>query len=176
MADRGEPEPIRRVAERDRNAEGRPENARPRDRYGRPLPRGTRDELPDRQDPADVVAAADEALARAVALFDAERFFEAHEFFEYAWKSDDVDEADRDFWKGLAQVAVGCCHAQRGNDEGAVALLERAAGYLRPYPSPHHGVATDRMIHRALAVAAAVRGRGASPRLPFPRFPLATGA
>ncbi len=176
MSDPARPEPTRRVAGRDRNAEGRPENARPRDRYGRPLPRGARDELPDRRDPVDVVASADEALARAVALFDAERFFEAHEFFEYAWKSDDVDEADRDFWKGLAQVAVGCCHVQRGNDEGAVTLLERAAGYLRPYPSPHHGVATGGVIDRALAVAVAVRERGASPQLSFPRFPLATEA
>lgn len=166
-------QPRRRVAERDRNADGRPENARPRDRYGRPLPRGSRDELPERQDPADVVASTDEALARAAALFDAERFFEAHEFFEYLWKSDAVDEADRGFWKGLAQAAVGCCHTQRGNDEGAVTLLERAAGHLRPYPSPHRGVATNRVIHEALAVAAAVREHGASPGVPFPRFPLA---
>ncbi|CAN5143844.1 DUF309 domain-containing protein [soil metagenome] len=169
-------DPTRRVADRDRNAEGRPENARPRDHYGRPLPRGSRDELPDRQDPADVVASTDEALARAAALFDAERFFEAHEFFEYVWKSDAVDETDRDFWKGLAQVAVGCCHAQRGNDEGAVTLLERAAGYLDPYPSPHRGVATDRVIRGALTVAAAVREQGASPGVPFPRFPPAADA
>lgn len=166
-------QPTRRVADRDRNAEGRPENARPRDRYGRPLPRGSRDELPERQDPADVVASTDEAVARAAALFDAERFFEAHEFFEYVWKSDAVDEADRGFWKGLAQAAVGCCHAQRGNDEGAVTLLERAVDHLRPYPSHHRGVATDRVIREARAVAAAVREQGASPDVPFPRFPLA---
>ena len=69
-------------------------------------------------------------------MFDAQRFFEAHEFFEYVWKADEVGERDRPFWKGVTQVAVGCCHAQRGNDHGALALLGRAAGYLRRYPSP----------------------------------------
>ena len=165
------PEPAQR--ERDRNAEGRAENQRPRDRFGAPLPRDARDQMPDRVDPAAVCTTVADGLSKAVALFDAERFFEAHEFFEYVWKSDAVEEADRGFWKGLAQAAVGCCHAQRGNDEGAVTLLERAAGHLRPYPSPHRGVATNRVIHEALAVAAAVREQGASPGVPFPRFPLA---
>lgn len=146
---------------------------RPRDRFGRPLPRGAADELVDRREPEDVVASVDEAFDEAVALFDAQRFFEAHEFFELVWKAEDVDPADRDFWKGVTQVAVGCVHTQRGNRTGALTLLERAAGYLAPYPSPHRGVDTAALATAAGRVAADVRALGASPAIAFPAFPRA---
>ena len=166
------PRPIR-VHERDRNAEGRPENARPRDRFGRPLPRGAVDELPDRVDPEEVVATVDEALDEAVHLFDEQRFFEAHEFLEWIWKSAGVDEADRDFWKGVTQVAVGCCHAQRGNASGAATLLERAVRHLEPYPPRHQGIDAAALARSARAVADWVRSAGASPELDFPTLPRA---
>jgi uncharacterized protein len=121
------------------------------------------------------VASVDEALERAIDLFDQQRFFEAHEFFEFIWKSGDVEPADRDFWKGTTQVAVGCCHVQRGNLRGALVLLDRAAGYLAPYPSPYHGIDTDALRSLALGVAARVRERGASTDVPFPAFPVAGG-
>ncbi|HUH06865.1 MAG TPA: DUF309 domain-containing protein [Egibacteraceae bacterium] len=159
--------------DRDRNADGRPENARPRDRFGAPLPRGAVDELAHRQEPDAVVRSAEEALRIAVTLFDERRFFEAHEFLEYVWKSDEIPEADREFWKGVTQVAVGCCHGQRRNDAGAVALLERAEGYLSSYPSPHEGIDTAALRAVALDVAAQVREHGASPELEFPAFPIA---
>ena len=75
-------------------SEREPSHTRPRDRYGRPLPRGARDEMATREEPEQVVGSAEEALRRAVELFDAERFFEAHEFLEYIWKSDEIDAAD----------------------------------------------------------------------------------
>jgi hypothetical protein len=104
-------------------------------------------------------------------LFDERRFFEAHEFFEYVWKADDVDDRDRRFWKGVTQVAVGCCHAQRENTCGALALLERAAGHLRRFPSPHRGIDTTALVSVARSVADQVRQRGASDSLDFPKFP-----
>ena len=66
------------------------------------------------------MSSAREACLRAILLFDECRFFEAHEQFEHAWKDDDTDEEDRPFWKGVTQVAVGCCHAQRGNRRSSV--------------------------------------------------------
>lgn len=143
----------------------------PRDRLGRALPPGSPDELAHAEVPEEVVGSAAEACRRAIALFDQRRFFEAHEFFEYAWNSEDTDERDRGFWKGVTQVAVGCCHVQRGNVGGAVSLLERAASYLRDYPSPHLGIDTAALIDLACAVTERVRQGGASPDLDFPRFP-----
>jgi len=144
----------------------------PRDRYGRPLPRGNRDELARDGEPQEVVGSAQEACRRGIELFDERRFFEAHEFFEYVWNADDVDDRNRGFWKGVTQVAVGCCHAQRGNRRGALALFERAAGYLRRYPSPHLGTDTAALISVARTVRDQVRQRGASASLDFPKFPM----
>ena len=158
--------------ERERDENGRPSNARPRDRYGRPLPRGARNEMVSREEPEDVVSSIGEALQKAVALFNAERFFEAHEFFEYIWKHEEVPASDRDFWKGVTQVAVGCVHTQRGNAKGALTLLERSLGYLAPYPLRHHGIDRRALMEAAARVAAQVRRDGPSPDVTFPEFPL----
>lgn len=74
--------------------------------------------------PADV-------LRLAQSLVDEGRPFAAHEVFETAWKSADEDTAN--LWKGLAQIAVGLTHAQRGNASGAVTLLRRGAEYIAAY-------------------------------------------
>jgi uncharacterized protein len=150
-----------------------PSHTRPRDRFGRPLPRDAPDEMATREEPEEVVSSVEEALHRATALYDDQRFFEAHEFLEYIWKSDAVAAADRDFWKGVTQVAVACCHTQRGNAVGALTLLDRAVEYLAPYPSPHRGIDTERLRADAEAVADQVRQAGASPDVAFPRFPSA---
>jgi uncharacterized protein len=122
---------------RDRDAAGRPRNARPRDELGRPLPRkapGGPSLLPD--EPA---LAPDAALEEAQRLIDSGRAFRAHEVLEASWKA--APPAERDLWQGLAQVAVGLTHAQRGNARGAAALLRRGgvrvAGYAGSAP---HGV------------------------------------
>ncbi|MGH8905100.1 MAG: DUF309 domain-containing protein [Egibacteraceae bacterium] len=160
-----------RYPDRDRNPDGRAENARPRDRFGRPLPRGAADALAGRAVPDEVVGSVAEALDHAVRLFDAQRFFEAHEFLEWIWKSDEVPEDDREFWKGVTQVAVGFTHAQRGNAGGAVRLLERARRYMAPYPGRYQGVDAEALCEGARRVIAEVRASGTSPGLPFPAFP-----
>ena len=97
-------------------------------------------------------------LATGLRLWGEHRFFEAHECLEDVWHQ--ARPADREFWKGVIQVAVGCVHDQRGNPDGAVTLLHRAADYLDPYPSPHHGVDTAELRRRARAMAATVAERG----------------
>jgi uncharacterized protein len=170
-----DPAPILRV-ERERDADGRPANARPRDRFGRPLPRGAVDEMPDRVEPDDVVGTIGEALEHAVALFDAQRFFEAHEFLEWIWKADDLPEGDRDFWKGVTQVAVGCVHVQRGNVEGALTLLGRAAGHLeRVEPTRDEGIDRLALAACARALAGRVTAEGAHPGHDFPPLPRHVG-
>lgn len=168
-------EPSSRIAGRDRNAEGRPENARPRDRFGAPLPRDAPDELGDRVEPDDVCETALEALDRATELFAASRFFEAHEFLEFVWKSPDLAPEDRGFWKGVTQVAVGCCHTQRGNTVGATTLLRRATRYMEPYPARHGGVDAAALRLAALELADRVEVEGAHPEHAFPALPRVEG-
>ncbi len=144
--------------ERDRDAAGRPRNARPRDSLGRPLARDAAG-LPVMPDGLDVTP--DWALATAQQLLDDGRPFHAHEVLEAAWKS--APPAERNLWQGLAQLAVGLTHALRGNAHGAAALLRRGAGRLRGYSGTcPHGVAVDGLIEAANALADQIQSGGLS--------------
>lgn len=112
--------------DRDRDGAGRARNARPRDAAGRPLPHGAPGV---ERVPEDVVLSAEEAVEQAQRLLDAGQPFGAHEVLEGAWKAAAPDE--RELWRGLAQLAVGLTHAQRGNARGAVSLLDRGQDHLR---------------------------------------------
>src|SRR5450631_3088933 len=107
------------MAKRDRDESGRPRNARPRDTFGRPLPRGSRGGVPPIPDDLQLPPA--ETLAYAQDLLDRGMAFNAHEVLEAAWKNSADDE--RMLWQGLAQLAVGITHVQRGNVKGAVTLF-----------------------------------------------------
>jgi uncharacterized protein len=120
--------------ERERDEVGRPKNARPRDALGRPLPRGARGAL-EAEPPA---ATPEEALARGIEHFNAGRYFQAHEAWEEGWHP--APEAERDFWQGLTQIAVGLTHRLRGNAHGAATLLRRGAKRLKSYGDVHMGV------------------------------------
>lgn len=130
------------MAERARDEAGRPRNARPRDALGRPLPPGS-DGVP--RIPDDLRLTPSEFLAYAQDLLDQGCAFHAHEVLEAAWKDRPAEE--RPLWQGLAQLAVGITHLQRGNPVGASALLRRGCGRLdevqRPVP---HSVDVDGLI------------------------------
>jgi hypothetical protein len=114
---------------RDRDAEGRARNARPRDASGRPLPRGAQGVHRVEEDEA---LPPDEVFARAQDLLDADRPFDAHDVLEGAWKAADAE--DKLLFKGLAQLAVGLTHEQRGNPRGASSLLRRGVATIAEAP------------------------------------------
>ncbi|MEV7950887.1 DUF309 domain-containing protein [Streptomyces rubiginosohelvolus] len=136
---------------RDRDAEGRARNARPRDGLGRPLPYGAPGV--ERQ-PEGVVRTPAETLAEAQRLLDAGMPFHAHEVFEDAWKSGPEDE--RELWRGLAQLAVGLTHSARGNTAGGARLLRRGAGALAPFAGSPYGIEVAGLSHWARELAARV--------------------
>ena len=115
------------MSARDRDETGRPRNARVRDELGRPLARDA-DGLVE---PDPVASSPEQTLEDAQQLLDSGRAFRAHEVLEAMWKA--VDGHDRELWRGLAQLAVGITHAQRGNQQGASALLRRSAQTLAAY-------------------------------------------
>jgi hypothetical protein len=121
---------------RDRDATGRARNARPRDALGRPLPYGSPD-VP--RQPEGVIRTPDETVDEAQRLLTARLPFQAHEVFEDAWKS--APDADRGLWKGLAQLAVGLTHLERGNLHGARTLLHRGTDAIAASGAePAHGI------------------------------------
>lgn len=134
---------------RDRDPAGRPRNSRPRDGLGRPLPK---DAVGEARVPDDLLLPPEESLSLAQRLLDEGRPFHAHEVLEASWKAAPAEE--RDFWQGLAQLAVGLTHARRGNPAGAVTLLRRAAARIRPYaPADPYGVPVTRVADLAEALA-----------------------
>jgi hypothetical protein len=142
-------------AVRDRDPAGRPRNARPRDALGRPLPRGASG-VPGTP---EVVLPPDESLAEAQRLLDSGQAFHAHEVLEGTWKAS--PPAERELWRGLAQLAVGVTHARRGNHAGAVSLLRRAADRIEPYaPQPPHAIDVGALVAWARTLAARVESTG----------------
>lgn len=115
------------VGDRDRNEQGRAQQARPRDKLGRPLPYGATGVEPISEEPLSP----EQTLAYASSLLDDGRPFAAHEALEVRWKS--CPDAERELWQGLAQMCVGLTHQARGNAIGASRLVERAAGRLEAY-------------------------------------------
>jgi uncharacterized protein len=141
---------------RDRDPVGRPRNARPRDALGRPLPRGAAGEerIPD-----DLAVPPAEALSMAQRLLDSGRPFHAHEVLEASWKA--APPAERELWRGLAQIAVGLTHARRGNAQGAIALLrrggQRVGGYAGAAP---HGIDAGGIAREASTLADRIDAAG----------------
>lgn len=119
------------MPERERDTAGRARNARPRDRHGRPLPRGA---VGVERVPDDLVLHPEDAVSEAQRLLDAGLPFPAHDVLESTWKT--ASGGERELWRALAQLAVGLTHAQRGNARGAVALLNRAADGLDRWVGP----------------------------------------
>ncbi|SRR6266851_7389004 len=145
--------------DRDRDPAGRPRNARARDALGRPLPRGVAGAEQIADDPA---LPPPEALTVAQRLIDSGRPFQAHEVLEASWKA--ALGAERDLWQGLAQIAVGLTHAQRGNAAGAAALLRRGADRVRGYVTSGaqvpHGIDAAGIVAAAADLAARIERTG----------------
>lgn len=142
------------AAGRDRDDSGRPRSTRPRDALGRPLPYGSEGvaRIPD-----DLELSPAETLVYAQDLLDRGHAFSAHEVLEAAWKNG--PEHERPLWQGLAQLAVGITHVQRGNLNGAATLLRRASARLslvdRPAP---HDVDVARLVEFAATLADEIDG------------------
>lgn len=141
---------------RDRNAAGQPESSRPRDATGKPLARDAGPSWRERLRALDEAQALPprEALAEAERLVLTGQPFYAHEVLEGPWHLAAPEE--RAFWQGLAQVAVGLTHVQRGNVVGARSLLRSGAEKLAAYEDGHEGVAVSRVVRQARDLAARV--------------------
>jgi uncharacterized protein len=161
------------MAERDRDEFGRPRSTRPRDELGRPLPQGS-EGVPRIPDDLELPPA--ETLAYAQDLLDHGLAFNAHEVLEAAWKNGPDDE--RMLWQGLAQLAVGITHVQRGNVKGAITVLRRASARsahdVRPAP---HAIDAAGLISYAealiddLAAGEEITPERLRPRLVVARHP-----
>jgi hypothetical protein len=118
--------------------------------------------------PEDLALPPAEALALAQELLDTGRPFHAHEVLEASWKQ--APDAERELWRGLAQIAVGLTHAQRGNARGAVALLRRGAERVSGYAAgPPYGIDAAGIARACAGLASEIEASartGAIPPVP----------
>lgn len=125
---------------------------RPRDRLGRPLPRGS---APDPSVPPvpDIAGLTDEdVLALALSLVDDGLPFHAHEVCEERWRTCGADH--RGLWRALAQWGAAETHEARGNDEGARRLAARALDGLAARDTGHVVMCgIDRVVARCRSLA-----------------------
>ncbi|MDR2280222.1 MAG: DUF309 domain-containing protein [Gordonia sp. (in: high G+C Gram-positive bacteria)] len=155
------------ASRRDRDDDGRARNARPRDELGRPLPPGS---VGVERIPEDLDLPPTESLRWAQDLLDRGLAFNAHEVLEGAWKSCPDDE--RMLWQGLAQLAVGITHVQRGNVKGALALLERSIRRIDSHnrPAPYGIDSTGLTSYAEHLMDALRQGSDPGPALLRPRL------
>ncbi len=86
-----------------------------------------------------ILKSVEEFFREGIELFNEGRFFECHEAWEEVWKRAGGDE--KFFYQGLIQAAVAILHAQRGNQDGARSLYEKARHKLHKVPAEHMGLA-----------------------------------
>jgi predicted metal-dependent hydrolase len=112
-------------------------------------------------------------LHAAIRQFNAGAYFACHETLEELWR--DESGPLREFYQGVLQIAVGLNHLLRGNEAGAVALLARGSGKLRPFMSGCLGVDVAALlvgaeqVLRMLETQGLERTQAQAPEL-FPRI------
>jgi hypothetical protein len=119
--------------------------------------------------PDDLVLGPQESVDEAQRFLDDAKPFHAHEVLEAAWKA--AEPAQRELWRGLAQLAVGLTHLQRGNARGGVALLRRGVEHVRHWRAgwtgaPPADLALDDLVRQAESLAARVEREGPATATP----------
>ncbi len=84
------------------------------------------------------------AFESGVELIRAGEYFAAHEELEDAWRAAPAEE--RDFFQGLAHVAVAWYQAGRGRKIGTERQLAKAVLRLEPFAPAHRGVDLDPLL------------------------------
>ena len=92
---------------------------------------------------------------RAIAEFNQQQFYDCHDTLEAIWV--EAEEADKRFYQGILQVAVGCYHLSNDNLRGAIILLGEAVRRLCDYQPEYEGVDVEQLLEQALALLQALQ-------------------
>jgi uncharacterized protein len=84
---------------------------------------------------------------QAIAEFNQQQFYACHDTLEEIWV--EAPEADKRFYQGILQVAVGCYHLSNNNLRGAIILLGEAIRRLCDYQPVYEGVNVELLLEQA---------------------------
>ena len=92
---------------------------------------------------------------RGIAEFNQQQFYACHDTLEAIWV--DAEEADKRFYQGILQVAVGCYHLSNDNLRGAIILLGEAVRRLCDYQPEYEGIDVEQLLEQAIALLQALQ-------------------
>lgn len=87
-------------------------------------------------------------FTKAIAEFNQQQFYACHDTLEAIWV--DAPEADKRFYQGILQVAVGCYHLSNDNLRGAIILLGEAVRRLCDYQPDYEEVNVEHLLEQAV--------------------------
>lgn len=92
---------------------------------------------------------------RGIAEFNQQQFYACHDTLEAIWV--DAPEADKRFYQGILQVAVGCYHLSNDNLRGAIILLGEAVRRLCDYQPDYEEINVEQLLEQAMALLQALQ-------------------
>ena len=92
---------------------------------------------------------------RGIDEFNQQQFYACHDTLEAIWV--DAEEADKRFYQGILQVAVGCYHLGNDNLRGAIILLGEAVRRLCDYQPNYMEVDVEQLLAQAIALLQALQ-------------------
>jgi uncharacterized protein len=104
---------------------------------------------------------------QGVEQFNAQEFYACHDTLEAVWIQ--APEADKRFYQGILQVAVGLYHLGNQNLRGAVMLLGEGCNRLRAYPSDYAKLDLDDFLHQVLALLSQLQAQDPQTIEPYDR-------
>ncbi|MEO0869736.1 MAG: DUF309 domain-containing protein, partial [Cyanobacteria bacterium J06642_11] len=82
-----------------------------------------------------------------VAQFNQGEYYECHDTLEAIWM--EAEQADRGFYQGILQIAVGLYHLTNLNWQGAAILLGEGSHRLNAYSDFHGGIDVIDLVDQA---------------------------
>jgi len=95
---------------------------------------------------SDLSESLPDAFWQGVSQFNQGHYYDCHDTLEALWM--EADPAERQFYQGILQIAVGLYHLGNGNWQGAATLLGEGRHRLSAYGASHQGIDVDDLRHR----------------------------
>ncbi len=101
----------------------------------------------------------DPALAEGIALFNSGDYYACHDALEAIWM--EAPSAEKPFYQGILQIAVGFYHLGNHNWRGAMTLLGEGVNRLRAFEPDYGGVDMVKLVDCGWAWLMALNAVGA---------------
>ena len=101
----------------------------------------------------------DPALAEGIALFNRGEYYACHDALEAIWM--EAPSAEKPFYQGILQIAVGLYHLGNHNWRGAMTLLGEGVNRLRAFEPDYEGVDVAKLVDCGWAWLMALNAVGA---------------